>query len=186
MYLTNDIRRDRGPLDCIDVYLHSDRRRYCKKQSARVSRSAAVFILIFLCTMTMIRAGEPHNNKTAEDELLKLEATWNQAHLGGDAAALDRLWSDDFEVVVPKMPVMKKSDVLAFVRSGRMKFAIYSTSNLQVRLYGDTAVVTGRMKRSRTLNGQSIEDNWQFTKIYRFTEGQWRVLHFQASDAPTA
>ena len=125
------------------------------------------------------------NDTTTADELLRLEKRWNDAHLKGNAAALDHLWSDDLEVVVPKMPVMKKADVLAFARSGKMKFDAYTTSDLHVRLYGDTAVVSGRMKRSRTLKGQSIDDNWQFTKVYRREGGLWRVVNFQASEVPS-
>ena len=65
-----------------------------------------------------------------------------------------------------------------------MKFDAYSSSNLQVRVYGDTAVVSGRMKRSRRFQGQSVDDNWQFTKIYRREGGRWRVVNFQASEVP--
>jgi ketosteroid isomerase-like protein len=151
----------------------------------KVSRSAAVCLLVSLCRLIAVQAEEPQNNSTATQDLLRLEQTWNEAHLRGDAATLDRLWSDDFDVVVPKMAAMKKTALLAFVRSGRMKFENYTTSNVQVRIYGDTALVTGSMKRSRTFNGQIIDDNWQFTKVYRLTDGQWRVVHFQASDAPS-
>ena len=52
-------------------------------------------------------------------ELERLETVWNQAHEGGDADALDKLWADDMQVAVPKMPVMSKTDVLKFARSGR-------------------------------------------------------------------
>jgi len=79
---------------------------------------------------------------------------------------------------------MKRSEVIAFARSGGMKFENYSTSDIQVRIYGDIALVSGRMKRSRTLQGQPIDDHWQFTKVYTRKDGQWRVVNFQASEAP--
>ncbi len=147
-----------------------------------MSETKPISILLgtFLCLSIATSVGAA--DETAE--LMRLEQVWNEAHLKGDAAALEQLWSDDLEVVVPKMPVMKKADVLAFARSGRMKFESYATSNVQVRMYGDMALVTGRLKRSRTLNGQAIDDNWQFTKVYRRSNGQWRVIYFQASDVP--
>jgi hypothetical protein len=36
-------------------------------------------------------------------ELTRLEAVWNDAHLRGDAPALDRLWADELVAIVPRM-----------------------------------------------------------------------------------
>ena len=116
-------------------------------------------------------------------ELERLENVWNEAHEHGDAATLESLWADDLEVAVPKMPVMTKPQVLSFARSGRMKFLHYTTSDLKVRVYGDAAVVTGRLQRTRVLNGQEIVDDWRFTKTYVRQNQKWRVVAFHASEA---
>jgi ketosteroid isomerase-like protein len=89
---------------------------------------------------------------------------WNEAHEHGDADALERLWADDMEVAVPKMPVLTKADALKFARSGRMKFLSYRTSDVRLRVYDNAAVVTGRLQRTRSLNGQEMSDDWRFTK----------------------
>ena len=116
-------------------------------------------------------------------ELERLETVWNEAHERGDADALEALWADDMEVAVPKMPVMTKADVLKFARSGRMKFLSYRTSDIRVRVYGNAAVVTGRLQRTRTINGQEISDDWRFTKTYVREAQKWRVVAFHASEA---
>jgi uncharacterized protein (TIGR02246 family) len=115
-----------------------------------------------------------------------LESEWNQAHMKGDAATLEALWSDDLVVAVPGMPVMSKSDVLSFVRSGRMHFERYETSDLRVRVYGTAAVVTGRLQRTRTIDGKRLDDDWRFTKVYANQQGKWRVVAFHASEAARA
>jgi uncharacterized protein (TIGR02246 family) len=122
-------------------------------------------------------------HETDTHELERLETVWNEAHENGDAETLDKLWADDMEVAVPKMPLMSKADVLKFARSGRMKFLHYQTSNIHVRLYGDAAVVTGRLQRTRSINGQELSDDWQFTKTYVRQSGQWRVVAYHASEA---
>ena len=116
-------------------------------------------------------------------ELQRLETVWNEAHEHGDADVLEALWADDMEVAVPKMPVMTKADVLKFARSGRMKFLSYKTSDIRVRVYDNAAVVTGRLQRTRSMNGQDISDDWRFTKTYVREAGQWRVVSFHASEA---
>jgi ketosteroid isomerase-like protein len=116
-------------------------------------------------------------------ELSRLEDVWNQAHLRGDAESLDRIWSDDLEVAVPQMPVLRKAELLAFVRSGRMKFLRYETSDLHIRTYGTSAVVTGRLERKRSIGGHEVDDDWRFTKVYVRGSGGWRVVSFHASEA---
>ncbi len=116
-------------------------------------------------------------------ELQRLETVWNEAHEHGDADALEKLWADDMEVAVPKMPVMTKADVLKFARSGRMKFLSYRTSDIRVRVYDNAAVVTGRLQRTRSMNAQDISDDWRFTKTYIREAHEWRVVAFHASEA---
>jgi len=117
-------------------------------------------------------------------ELERLERAWNEAHERGDAAALDALWAAELVVTVPGMPVMKKAESLAIWKSGRMKFQRYTTSDLEIRVFGDAAVVTGRVERERSVNGQPAADDWRFTKVYVRRAGQWRVVAWHASASP--
>lgn len=143
---------------------------------------ALSIIAILVLTIPLSSVGQSTRDADVK-ELEHLETVWNEAHERGDADALEALWADDLEVAVPKMPVMGKAEVLAFVRSGRMKFLRYATSEVRVRVYGDAAVVTGRLERTRTLNGKEVSDDWRFTKTYVQQTGKWRVVSFHASEA---
>jgi ketosteroid isomerase-like protein len=114
-------------------------------------------------------------------ELTRLESVWNQAHLRGDAAALDKLWSEDLFVTVPDMPVMNKEESLAIWKSGKLKFDIYRTSDIRIRVYGDSAVVTGQLVRIRDTNSTEFEDDWRFTKVYVRRQGKWLVVTWHGS-----
>jgi ketosteroid isomerase-like protein len=114
-------------------------------------------------------------------ELARLETVWNDAQLRSDAAALDKLWADDSVVVVPGMPPMTKADALGVLRSGRMKFQRYQTSELNIRVYENAAVVTGRLQRTREIAGRVAEDDWRFTKVYVGRPGNWKVVAYHAS-----
>jgi ketosteroid isomerase-like protein len=120
---------------------------------------------------------------TDTQQLERLEQVWNTAHEQGDADALQQLWADDLEVDVPRMPVMTKADALNFARSGRMKFLRYVTSDIRIRVYGDAAVVSGRLQRTRSMNGKELSDDWRFTKVYIREAQRWRVVSFHASEA---
>lgn len=141
-------------------------------------------VLALVTFVSQTGKGSPSNAREADTrELERLEKVWNEAHERGDADALEGLWSDDLEVDVPRMPVMNKADVVNFARSGRMKFLRYATSDIRIRIYGDTAVVSGRLQRTRQINGKELTDDWRFTKVYVRQAEQWRVVSFHASEA---
>ena len=131
-----------------------------------------LFVLMVLAPTMMFSQSSVDRDTS---ELQRLERIWNESHERGDADALEALWADDMEVAVPKMPVMRKADVLKFARSGRMQFLHYQTSDTRIRLYDNAAVVTGRLQRTRSTNGQEISDDWRFTKTYvrRPGTGAW-------------
>jgi ketosteroid isomerase-like protein len=114
-------------------------------------------------------------------EILRLEDVWNEAHRLGDADTLDKLWADDLMVTVPGMAAMTKADVLPIFRSGRMKFSRYETSGTEVRIFGDTAMATGRLRRTREVGGRVFDDDWRFTKRYVRRGDRWQVVAFEAT-----
>lgn len=140
-----------------------------------------------IAVITFLGAANAQDRTTREAadraELSRLEEAWNQAHLHGDAEALNRLWADDLEVAVPEMPVFKKAELVEFVRSGRMKFQRYETSDINIRIYDSSAVVTGRLQRTRVMGTREVADDWRFTKIYVRDGERWRVVSFHASQA---
>jgi uncharacterized protein DUF4440 len=119
----------------------------------------------------------------ADAEFARLEAVWNEAHLKGDAAALDRLWADNITVIVPRMVPFTKTASLSVFRTGGMKFDRYATSDIAVRHYEACVVVTGRLQRSRSMGERVMEDDWRFTKVYVRGPKGLQVVTYHASDA---
>jgi hypothetical protein len=137
-------------------------------------------VFAFGCAMQNVARSE----QAAVEQIAKLEVLWNAAHLSGDAAVLERLSADDLVVTVSAMQPMSKSEAFGFLRTGRMKFQRYETSGVLIRTYNkDTAVVTGRLQRTRTMGDRTLEDDWRFTKVYVRGAGDWRVVSFHASPA---
>jgi len=52
----------------------------------------------------------------------------------------------------------------------------------QGRVYGDAAVLSGRLQRTRP-ERQDDDDDWRFTKVYVRRERRWQAVAFQASEA---
>src|SRR5262245_50549457 len=76
--------------------------------------------------------------------LKQLDQERIQAQIGADAAALDRLYAEDFIGVGPSGTLRTKPQVIADFTSGNLQFQSITTDEVQWRVYGDTAVETGR------------------------------------------
>jgi hypothetical protein len=153
-----------------------------------VKEDGVTGLMIFLVAASALlpsQAVSPSNDTRDAEELRRLETVWNEAHVRGDATALAALWDDELTVVVPEMPLMTRAELLAFWRSGRSAITRHETSDLVIRVYESAGVVTGRLRRDRNFNSQSVHDDWRFLKVYVRRGGAWKVVAYQATMAPT-
>jgi uncharacterized protein DUF4440 len=74
--------------------------------------SCAVLSMVILALAVPMRSSAQTTHDRDVHEIKRLETVWNEAHEHGDADVLEKLWADDMEVAVPKMPVMTKDDVV--------------------------------------------------------------------------
>jgi len=150
-----------------------------------ISLRVLSLIALILLTVASINA-KARTNDAAIKELNRLETVWNNAHLKGDTSAMDQLWADDLFVTAPDMPPMNKEESLALWKAGKMKFDVYRTSDLRIKIYGNTAVVTGQLVRIRDATSEKFEDDWRFTKVYVRRNGRWQVVTWHGSHVGTS
>jgi len=113
---------------------------------------------------------------SVEDAIRKVDNERIQAQIHADAAALDRIYAEDFIGVGPSGTVRTKPEVLSDFTSGHLKFQSITTDEVQVRVYGNTAVETGLS----TMVGQDADktvprDN-RFTRVWVKQQGRWRIV----------
>src|SRR4051794_24689102 len=75
--------------------------------------------------------------------LRRLDQERIQAQIGADAAALDRLYAEDFLGFGPSGTARTKAQVIADFTSGSLQFQSITTDDVSWRVYGATAVETG-------------------------------------------
>jgi ketosteroid isomerase-like protein len=143
-------------------------------------RSATLVLSLVLVAHAF---GGEHSAADGERKLLDLEKQWNDAQLSGDVDRLKQLWADELVVTVQEMPVMDKAMSVRIVQSGRVEYKRYETYEVKINIFGDAAVVTGRLMRVREKQGKDIEDNWRFTKVYVQRDGKWQVVAWHGSQA---
>ena len=89
-------------------------------------------------------------------ELLKLENDFARAVSNNDANAVDGFLSDDWVIVDPDGGIIDKARFLAVIKSSALSHEIMESDDLRVRLYGNTAVVTGLTTTKGKFMGQDF------------------------------
>ena len=124
---------------------------------------------------------------TDELAILQIEKDWCNAYLKGDVTYFDKIMTDDFTLTNSRGEVSTKAEEIADAKSGAVKYSMFENKNMKVRLYGDTAVVTGQtmLKGTIVATGKAIEATVQFTDTFVRLNGQWRAVAGQASKLGT-
>ena len=118
-------------------------------------------------------ANQKGNDEQAVRQLLdKLYAALGR----NDAAALDRIYADDYTLVNEAGVLTTKAPRLASIKSGELKFESVSFDELNVRLYGNTAVATYRAMNKVQFKGQEIGGPIRVTVTLVKTKGRWQVV----------
>ncbi len=109
-----------------------------------------------------------------------------QAQISADAAALDRLYAEDFIGIGPSGTVRTKPQVIADFTSGRLKFQSIVADEVQWRIYGDTAVETGRSTMIGQDGGRAVPRDNRFTRVWVRRNGRWQLVanHYSLLVAP--
>jgi len=98
--------------------------------------------LIFALALTVIAA---ESNPSAEKQVTVAMEALKQAMIHRDGAALDRLLNDDLMYTHSAGQVETKADVIKSISSGKSIIEKLEFSNTTVRVYGETALVKGRV-----------------------------------------
>src|SRR6266853_1533094 len=78
---------------------------------------------------------------------------WTAAEQSGDAAALDKLLTDDFTGVGPLGFTLSKQDWLDRHAAGDLTYRTFELADIAVRRYGDTAVVIAKQSAAGAYRG---------------------------------
>src|ERR687883_10712 len=114
--------------------------------------------------------------RSVEQAIRRLDDERIQAQIHADAAALNRLYADDFIGVGPSGTVRIKAEVISDFTSGDLKFQSITTDDVQVRVYGDTAVETGRSTMNGQDRGKIVPRDTRFTRVWVKQQGRWRLV----------
>jgi ketosteroid isomerase-like protein len=128
---------------------------------------------------TKIRKAASSGN--AEEAVRRLHSDLVQAQLTSDVVALDRIWADEHTFTNPLGIVQTKAERLGEIKSGDRTLESFSIADVQVRVYGNTAVVTSHATLKGRRQGHDISGQYRGIDVYVNKQGRWQVVAGQAT-----
>ena len=114
------------------------------------------------------------------DEIIALEDRRIEAMIKGDVQALEEILADDLIYTHTTARLDTKKSFIAAVSSGTSNYKSVEREDVNVRQYGDTAVVTGHAKFH-------VGDNKfeaRFIDVYAKRDGTWQMVAWQSTRLP--
>jgi len=119
-----------------------------------------------------------------EKDVLALEDRRVQSMIKQDFAALEALLHDQLIYTHSSASVDTKASWLDAMKSGRTKYKSANISDHKVRIYGDTALVTGRGEMQVEVGGQAKTLRLRFLNAWTKTPQGWKFVAWQSTPLP--
>ena len=115
----------------------------------------------------------------AGTELESVEQSLIAALVGKDEATLKRLLADGFVGISHTGNLVDKQQYMDVYLNPDQKFAVYETSEVQTRTYGETALLTGEVLIKRQEEADEDVPPKRYLTSYIRENGDWRIASWQ-------
>jgi ketosteroid isomerase-like protein len=145
------------------------------------STSAGVILVcLFFCCVragAIVHTHSPHQHHVIE----QLEQQYRQAMLDDNTAVMDRMLADSYVGIEPNGMIETKAETIDNWRNHKIAFSQLDLSEVHVRIYGKTAVVTSKARVVGHGIGGIMDGEYRYTRVYNEQNGQWRIVSFEAN-----
>lgn len=119
---------------------------------------------------------------TPTEQLVQQAEAWDKAIIRKDSAAVAANMSEDFRQISARGDVAGKAGFLEVIMSPRLVINPYAVEDMDVRFYGDVALVSGRTRMTGSWDGKPFGSHYRYVDVYVRKDGQWRVANVQITE----
>ena len=138
-------------------------------------------LLLMISFLYLLLVPRALTSRDAEGEIRDLEQQRFRAMEHVDVAALNRILSDDLIYTHASGLQQTKAEMIGVLGSGDFKYESISADSTRIRIYDQTAVVTGRaaMKIKSGQGEQTLK--LCYLDVYVKQDGRWQMVAWQSS-----
>jgi ketosteroid isomerase-like protein len=112
-------------------------------------------------------------------QIRKLEQERIQAGVRKDIAFVDAATAEEYLQYDWEGKVLDKPATLARIQSSTIQLQSNTLDEIEIHIYGNTAVVRGLATRKGSMDGKDISTSVRYTRVYVNREGRWQAVQFQ-------
>jgi len=146
--------------------------------------SAAVLVLLAFAALAVQAADTGRDQDVAALTLLSND--WDKAIWLKDEKAIAGNMAEDFRQIDGYGNLETKKSFVAGIIDPKLTIKPYTVEEFDVRLYGDTALLSGRTHMTGTYDGKTFESNYRYIDIYVRRGGAWKIVSVQVTKFPPA
>jgi len=128
--------------------------------------------------LTDMVKGLVNNHGTLED-LKTLDDVCTTASVQGNIDALKIIEAEDFTFTGPDGAIVNKAQDLATIESGDLVYESINLSDVNVRVFGDAGVVTGKADVKGHYRDFDISGGYRYTVMFVKRAGHWQAVASQ-------
>jgi len=102
----------------------------------------------------------------------------------GNMEVADQLHADDFQLINPGGGSLSKEQYLGGIASGQLKYLVFEPEAIEVRAYGDAAVIRYQSHIQILVAGTLDGGRFWHTDSYEKRDGRWQAVWSQATRMP--
>jgi ketosteroid isomerase-like protein len=114
-------------------------------------------------------------------QIVDMERQSKDASLHRDADFPSRTLAEDYVAITPLGQVTTKQETITARRSGQLRYEAMNVTDMVVRVYGDTAVVTARADVKGQQLGEDFSGPYRYTRVWVRRNGHWQAVSYQAT-----
>jgi ketosteroid isomerase-like protein len=128
----------------------------------------------------VIAAEDPAAGTAADvATLTRLSDEWDRAIVRKDEPAIAGNMAEDFRMIDRHGTVEAKPAFVAGIMDPKLTIDPYTVEEFDVRLLGDTALLSGRTHMTGKYDGEAFESNYRYIDIYVRRNGTWKIVSVQ-------
>jgi ketosteroid isomerase-like protein len=139
------------------------------------------FLSLVLSAAVAVPAQEVKGDSNADvsQTLQAAEQAWLNAEKNHDAAAFEKLVSNDWIAITPDGKTQTKAERAAEIKTSDVGSA--TLGDMKVRVFGFTAVVTGTDDEVTTKDGKKSSGHYVWTDVFVKRNGKWLAVASQTA-----
>ncbi|HEX4783208.1 MAG TPA: nuclear transport factor 2 family protein [Candidatus Sulfotelmatobacter sp.] len=114
-------------------------------------------------------------------EIVDMERQAREASIHRDAEFSQRTLAEDYVAITPLGQVTTKQDTVSARKNAQLRYDTIDVSDMVVRVYGDTAVVTARADVKGHQLGEDFSGPYRYTRVWVRRTGHWQAVSYQAT-----